>query len=186
MVEAGALERMWGEHFATFVGCCVLGFAVNVSGFCVIQTTGAVTLKVSRHHLGCFMNTRLSFCGCAYVQILALLRRAHLSTSHFLTVLSISKQNIHFFCPRQVLGTARNAGLILFCWMFLGEVITATEGLGYLTALSAFSYYSYLQVNAAHRLVKSILAALRLNHLNGPFECLHLLVVESLMLQFEL
>jgi hypothetical protein len=94
MVESGSLGKMWGEHFATFVGVCLLGFTVNVSGFCVIQTTGAVTLKV--------------------------------------------------------LGTARNAGLILFCWMFLGEVITATEGMGYLAALTAFIYYTYLQVGRPH------------------------------------
>eukprot|EP00038_Savillea_parva_P010291 m.189251 g.189251 ORF g.189251 m.189251 type:complete len:358 (-) comp17692_c0_seq1:105-1178(-) len=94
MEETGAFAVL-SDNLSTFVGCCVLGFAVNTAGFCVIQTTGAVTLKV--------------------------------------------------------LGTARNAGLIVFCWIFLNETITALEGLGYIAALTAFSYYSYLQLDKKRR-----------------------------------
>eukprot|EP00036_Acanthoecidae_sp_10tr_P003106 CAMPEP_0182934850 /NCGR_PEP_ID=MMETSP0105_2-20130417/36975_1 /TAXON_ID=81532 ORGANISM="Acanthoeca-like sp., Strain 10tr" /NCGR_SAMPLE_ID=MMETSP0105_2 /ASSEMBLY_ACC=CAM_ASM_000205 /LENGTH=231 /DNA_ID=CAMNT_0025073759 /DNA_START=21 /DNA_END=716 /DNA_ORIENTATION=- len=94
MQEQDAFQLI-GANLHLFAGCCVLGFAVNTAGFCVIQTTGAVTLKV--------------------------------------------------------LGTARNAGLIVTCWLFLGEVVTPLEGIGYITALTAFSYYSYLQLSKKRR-----------------------------------
>jgi hypothetical protein len=90
MHETGAFQRITTE-LPIFMACSLLGFAVNTAGFCVIQTTGAVTLKV--------------------------------------------------------LGTARNAGLIVFCWVFLGETITGLEGVGYIGALTAFSYYSKLQLD---------------------------------------
>eukprot|EP00041_Stephanoeca_diplocostata_P014146 m.253930 g.253930 ORF g.253930 m.253930 type:complete len:329 (+) comp19598_c1_seq4:354-1340(+) len=78
------------ENIPLFFAAAVLGLIVNTAGFLVIQTSGAVAIKV--------------------------------------------------------LGTARNAGLILFCFVFLGEKITGLEAMGYTIALSAFSYYSLLQI----------------------------------------
>eukprot|EP00040_Diaphanoeca_grandis_P036432 m.232182 g.232182 ORF g.232182 m.232182 type:complete len:347 (-) comp33616_c2_seq5:176-1216(-) len=73
-----------------FIAAGLLGFVVNTASFFVIQTSGAVALKV--------------------------------------------------------LGTARNAGLIVFCAVFMGEHITALESGGYVVALAAFSYYTRLQL----------------------------------------
>lgn len=89
MAQEGAVSIIC-NHYERFLAAGILGFIVNTAGYFVIQTAGAVTLKV--------------------------------------------------------LGTARNAGLILFCAAFLGEVITSMEGMGYALALSAFTYYTYLQM----------------------------------------
>lgn len=53
-------------------------------------------------------------------------------------------------CPlaHQVLAVARNAGLVLFCAVFLHESITLLEAFGYTVALSAFCYYNYLRMTA--------------------------------------
>lgn len=99
-MQANGAFGLIASHHVLFGGACLLGFAVNIAGFCVIQTTGAVTLKV--------------------------------------------------------LGTARNAGLVVFCWLFLGETITALEGFGYVLALSAFSFYSFLQIEKKRREAEAV------------------------------
>jgi len=100
MVVDGA-SAIVSAQFIKFVAAGCLGFIVNTAGFLVIQTSGAVALKV--------------------------------------------------------LGTARNAGLIVFCAVFMGEHITALESCGYVVALTAFSYYSYLQLTKpAPAVVKSL------------------------------
>ena len=43
----------------------------------------------------------------------------------------------------KVLGTARNAGLVLFSAVFLGEQITPTQTVGYAICLAAFALYNY-------------------------------------------
>ena len=49
----------------------------------------------------------------------------------------------------KALGTARNAGLVLFCAVFLGETVTEVEVLGYAVALSAFVFYTKVSLDLA-------------------------------------
>ena len=46
----------------------------------------------------------------------------------------------------KLLGTARNAGLVLFSAIFLGEQITALQAFGYLVCLYAFGLYNYYKM----------------------------------------
>jgi drug/metabolite transporter (DMT)-like permease len=46
----------------------------------------------------------------------------------------------------KVLGTARNAGLVVFGAMVLGEAITPVELLGYALSLTAFGAYNYFRL----------------------------------------
>ena len=48
--------------------------------------------------------------------------------------------------PTQVLGTARNAGLVLFSALFYDERITLLEGVGYGISLLAFFGYNYFKI----------------------------------------
>ena len=45
------------------------------------------------------------------------------------------------------MGTARNAGLVLFSAIFLGETITAVQTFGYLVCLTFFGLYNYYKMN---------------------------------------
>lgn len=49
----------------------------------------------------------------------------------------------------KVIGTARTAGLVLFCAFFLGEAVTRMQFLGYSLSLVSFLYYNYLQFSQA-------------------------------------
>jgi hypothetical protein len=46
----------------------------------------------------------------------------------------------------KVLGTARNAGLVVFSFLFLGEVVTWLQGVGYMLSLVAFGFYNYFKM----------------------------------------
>lgn len=46
----------------------------------------------------------------------------------------------------KVMGTARNAGLVLFSAIFLNESITPTQTVGYVICLAAFALYNYYKV----------------------------------------
>ena len=46
------------------------------------------------------------------------------------------------------LAVARTAGLVLFCAMFLGEVVTKVEALGYAISFACFIWYSYLEMTS--------------------------------------
>ena len=46
----------------------------------------------------------------------------------------------------KVLGTARNAGLVVFGAMVLGEAVTPVELLGYALSLTAFGAYNYFRL----------------------------------------
>ena len=48
--------------------------------------------------------------------------------------------------PPQVLGTARNAGLVLFSSFWYHEHISELEALGYAVSLLAFGAYNYLKI----------------------------------------
>ena len=43
----------------------------------------------------------------------------------------------------KLMGTARNAGLVLFSATFLGETITPTQAVGYAICLGFFGLYNY-------------------------------------------
>ena len=45
------------------------------------------------------------------------------------------------------MGTARNAGLVLFSALFLGEVVTAQQAFGYAFCLGFFGLYNYYKMN---------------------------------------
>ena len=45
----------------------------------------------------------------------------------------------------KLLGTARNAGLVLFSACFLGEHVTPTQGFGYAVSLGFFGVYNYVK-----------------------------------------
>ena len=45
----------------------------------------------------------------------------------------------------QVLGTVKNAGLVIFCVIFLAETVTTVQGTGYSVALLGFSWYQYIK-----------------------------------------
>ena len=47
----------------------------------------------------------------------------------------------------KLLGTARNAGLVLFSALFLGEEITPLQALGYALCLAFFGLYNYYKMN---------------------------------------
>lgn len=55
----------------------------------------------------------------------------------------------------KVLGTARNAGLVIFSFVFLQEVVTSLQGVGYTMSLVAFGFYNYFKMSqvapAAHK-----------------------------------
>ena len=46
----------------------------------------------------------------------------------------------------KVLGTARNAGLVLLSPLLYHEVITPLEGVGYAISLLAFGLYNYFKI----------------------------------------
>lgn len=46
----------------------------------------------------------------------------------------------------QVLGTVKNAALVIFCVIFLGESVTGLQGLGYSVALVGFSWYQLVKM----------------------------------------
>jgi len=46
----------------------------------------------------------------------------------------------------KLLGTARNAGLVLFSAVFLGEEITPLQGFGYALSLAIFGLYNYYKI----------------------------------------
>lgn len=46
----------------------------------------------------------------------------------------------------KVLGTARNAGLVMFAVVFRGEVVTTLQFLGYAVALLGFAGYNYVKI----------------------------------------
>lgn len=46
----------------------------------------------------------------------------------------------------KVLGTARNAGLVVFSFLFLREVVTWLQGVGYVLSLVAFGFYNYFKM----------------------------------------
>jgi len=89
-----ALEKnafsLVAPNAAAFATAVVLGFAVNIASFLVIQRTSSVMLKL--------------------------------------------------------LGTARNAGLVLFSAVFLGEEITPLQGFGYALSLAFFGLYNYYKI----------------------------------------
>jgi hypothetical protein len=45
----------------------------------------------------------------------------------------------------QVLGTVKNAALVIFCVVFLSEQVTLVQGTGYTVALLGFSWYQYIK-----------------------------------------
>jgi len=47
----------------------------------------------------------------------------------------------------KLMGTARNAGLVLFSALFLGDEITATQAVGYAIGLFFFGLYNYYKMN---------------------------------------
>jgi len=47
----------------------------------------------------------------------------------------------------KLMGTARNAGLVLFSAVFLGDEITATQAVGYAICLFFFGLYNYYKMN---------------------------------------
>lgn len=47
----------------------------------------------------------------------------------------------------QVLGTVKNAGLVIFCVIFLGEEVTSLQGLGYSIALAGFTWYQLVKMS---------------------------------------
>ena len=48
----------------------------------------------------------------------------------------------------KVLGTARNAGLVVFSFLFLGEIVSWLQGIGYSISLLAFGAYNYFHMQA--------------------------------------
>ena len=46
----------------------------------------------------------------------------------------------------KLMGTARNAGLVLFSWMFLGDKITGMQCFGYSITLIFFGLYNYFKI----------------------------------------
>ena len=46
----------------------------------------------------------------------------------------------------KLMGTARNAGLVLFSAIFLGETITTTQTVGYAICLFFFGLYNYYKM----------------------------------------
>jgi hypothetical protein len=48
-------------------------------------------------------------------------------------------------CSVQVLGTVKNAGMVVFCVIFLAEKVTSLQGAGYSVALLGFSWYQYIK-----------------------------------------
>jgi hypothetical protein len=44
-----------------------------------------------------------------------------------------------------VLGTVKNAALVIFCVIFLGESVTGLQGTGYTVALLGFSWYQWIK-----------------------------------------
>ena len=54
--------------------------------------------------------------------------------------------------PLQVLGTTKNAALVLFCVVFLRERVAALQACGYAVALAGFTWYQRIKiVTAAER-----------------------------------
>lgn len=47
----------------------------------------------------------------------------------------------------KLMGTARNAGLVLFSAIFLGETITGLQAFGYFVCLVFFGVYNYFKMN---------------------------------------
>lgn len=45
----------------------------------------------------------------------------------------------------QVLGTVKNAALVIFCVIFLAERVTGLQGTGYTVSLLGFSWYQYIK-----------------------------------------
>lgn len=48
----------------------------------------------------------------------------------------------------QVLGTVKNAALVLFCVIFLREPVSVLQAFGYTVALAGFSWYQYIKISA--------------------------------------
>jgi hypothetical protein len=61
----------------------------------------------------------------------------------------------------QVLGTVKNAGLVIFCVLFLAEEVSSLQGTGYTIALAGFSWYQYIKT------VNTLPASLRISLKNG-------------------
>ncbi|KAG2493520.1 hypothetical protein HYH03_008334 [Edaphochlamys debaryana] len=47
----------------------------------------------------------------------------------------------------KVLGTVKNTLLVVFGMLFLGEVVTGVQGLGYIVSLSGFAWYNYIKIS---------------------------------------
>lgn len=47
----------------------------------------------------------------------------------------------------QVLGTVKNAALVIFCVIFLGEQVTLLQGLGYFISLAGFTWYQMVKLS---------------------------------------
>lgn len=48
----------------------------------------------------------------------------------------------------QVLGTVKNAALVIFCVIFLRETVTTLQGTGYTVALAGFAWYQWIKIVA--------------------------------------
>ena len=48
-----------------------------------------------------------------------------------------------------MLGTVKNAALVVFCVVFLREQVSSLQGTGYTVALLGFSWYQYIKANGS-------------------------------------
>lgn len=69
-----------------------------------------------------------------------------------------------YFCV-QVLGTVKNAALVLFCVVFLYEPVSLLQATGYTVALAGFSWYQYIKMSA-----KPVSPKLVSKDSGGPFD----------------
>ena len=63
----------------------------------------------------------------------------------FLNMVSYHLIQLTSSVTMKVLVVARTAMFVLFCFVFLGESITAVEFIGYVFSLACFTYYSFLK-----------------------------------------
>ena len=47
-----------------------------------------------------------------------------------------------------MLGTSKNAALVIFCVVFLSEKVTQLQGLGYSIALGGLTWYQHIKITA--------------------------------------
>ena len=175
MARDGALQIM-AQHPALFTAAASMGFGVMLLSFFTIQLCGSLTLKVlpkagltcspaSAHvpesmaachagHTASSGGRMTSLCMATVVSHMSVQLQALSAQCHNMSCPCLEARGrsagVHLTDTdvMQVLGTVKNAALVMFCVVFLAEQVTPVQGSGYMIALAGFSWCAALPAGA--------------------------------------